>query len=74
MKVNQLKAGAALSYISMGLGYVISIIYTPIMLRLLGQSEYGLYNLVASVASYLKKLSLYIQILFMEFFTLYEVS
>ena len=27
MKINQLKAGAALSYISMGLGYIISIIY-----------------------------------------------
>jgi len=53
MRGNQLKAGAALSYISMGLGYLVSIIYTPIMLRLLGQSEYGLYNLVASVVAYL---------------------
>lgn len=53
MKINQLKAGAALSYISMGLGYIISLIYTPVMIRLLGQSEYGLYNLVASVVSYL---------------------
>ena len=53
MKLNQLKAGAVLSYITMGLGYIISIIYTPIMLRILGQSEYGLYNLVASVVAYL---------------------
>lgn len=53
MKVNQLKAGVALSYTSMGLGFAISIIYTPIMLRLLGQSEYGLYNLVSSVVAYL---------------------
>lgn len=53
MKVNQLKFGAILSYISMGVGYLISIFYTPIMLRLLGQSEYGLYNLVASVVAYL---------------------
>lgn len=51
--LNQLKVGAALSYISMGLGYLVSIIYTPIMLRLLGQSEYGLYNLVSSVVAYL---------------------
>jgi O-antigen/teichoic acid export membrane protein len=57
VKLNQLKAGAALSYILMGLGYVISIAYTPIMLRLLGQSEYGLYNLVSSVVSYLGLLS-----------------
>ncbi len=52
-KVNQRKAGAIISYISLVLGYFISIIYTPIMLRLLGQSEYGLYNLVASVVAYL---------------------
>ena len=31
MKLNQLKAGAILSYVSMGLGYIISIVYTPIM-------------------------------------------
>lgn len=53
MKVNQLKAGVILSYLQMGLGMVISLIYTPLMLRLLGQSEYGLYNISASVISYL---------------------
>lgn len=30
-----------------------SLLYTPVMLRLLGQSEYGLYQLVNSVVSYL---------------------
>ncbi len=50
---NQLKFGAALSYISLGIGNVISILYTPIMLRLLGQSEYGLYNLSNSIIGYL---------------------
>ncbi|NFO13457.1 hypothetical protein FDB34_04370 [Clostridium botulinum] len=52
-KVNQLKAGAILSYISLGLTNIIAIIYTPIMLRLLGQSEYGLYNLSNSIIGYL---------------------
>ncbi|MTP79568.1 oligosaccharide flippase family protein [Turicibacter sanguinis] len=50
---NQLKLGAILSYLSLGLGNVISILYTPIMLRLLGQSEYGLYNLSNSIIGYL---------------------
>ncbi|MEQ2525828.1 polysaccharide biosynthesis protein [Robertmurraya yapensis] len=49
---NQLKAGAVLSYVSLFLNSVISIIYTPIMLNLLGQSEYGLYSLAASTAGY----------------------
>ena len=71
MKINQLKTGAVLSYISMGLGYLVSIIYTPIMLRLLGQSEYGLYNLVASVVAYLGVLnfgfgSAYMQVIILD--------
>ena len=53
MKVNQLKAGVVLSYLSKGLSSVIELLYTPVMLRLLGQSEYGLYTLVSSVVSYL---------------------
>ena len=46
MKINQLKAGVVLSYLSMGIGGLISILYTPVMVRLLGQSEYGVYTLV----------------------------
>ena len=74
VKTNQLKVGAALSYISMGLGYIISIIYTPIMLRLLGQSEYGLYNLVASVVSYLGLLSFGFGSAYMRYYSRYKVK
>jgi len=74
VKVNQLKAGVALSYISMGLGYIISIIYTPIMLRLLGQSEYGLYNLVASVVSYLGLLSFGFGSAYMRYYSRFKVQ
>ena len=74
MKTNQLKAGAALSYISMGIGYIISIIYTPIMLRLLGQSEYGLYNLVASVVAYLGVLNFGFGSAYMRYYLRYKVK
>jgi len=73
-KINQLKAGAALSYISMGIGFIITIIYTPIMLRLLGQSEYGLYNLVSSVISYLGLLSFGFGSAYMRYYTRYKVN
>ena len=53
MKTNQLKIGVVLSYVSMIAQNIIAIVYTPVMLRLLGQSEYGLYQLVYSVVSYL---------------------
>lgn len=49
MKKNQLKAGAILSYISIFLSTIVSLLYTPFMLRMMGQSEYGLYSLTASI-------------------------
>lgn len=73
-KINQLKIGVILSYSSMILGYIISIIYTPIMLRLLGQSEYGLYNLVSSVVSYLGLLSFGFGSAYMRYYSRYKVN
>ena len=58
MSVNQKKAGVALSYASEVIKILTSLLYTPVMLRLLGESEYGLYQLVFSVVSYLNLLSL----------------
>ena len=55
---NQLKLGAVLSYVSTGLNMAVQLLYTPLMIRLLGQSEYGLYTLVGSVVSYLSLFSL----------------
>lgn len=53
MKINQLKAGSALSYAKVFLSSAISVVYTPVMLSLLGQSEYGTLNLATSMVSYL---------------------
>lgn len=72
--MNQLKAGVMLSYISMGASTIISIIYTPIMLRLLGQNEYGLYQLVFSVVSYLGLLSFGFGSAYMRFYARYKVQ
>lgn len=55
---SQLKIGIILSYVNMLLGNLIPIFYTPVMLRILGQDEYGLYKLAASVTSYLSLISL----------------
>lgn len=56
--MNQRKVGVIISYVGMFVNILTGLIYTPIMLRLLGQSEYGLYQLVYSVVSYLSLLSL----------------
>ena len=55
---DQLKAGVVLSYLSTGITILIQLVYMPVMIRLLGQSEYGLYSLVSSVVSYLSLFSL----------------
>ena len=52
------KIGVLLSYVDMGMNMVIQLVYTPVMIRLLGQSEYGLYTLAGSVVSYLSLFSL----------------
>ena len=56
--MNQLKAGAILNYVVILLNTLVGLLYTPYMLRMMGQSEYGLYALVASVISYLTVLDL----------------
>ena len=56
-RVNQVRVGAVLSYINMALGSLVPMFYTPIMLQLLGQSEYGLYKLSSSATSYLSLVS-----------------
>lgn len=68
MQVSQRKAGVILSYLSQLVHILTGLIYTPIMLRLLGQSEYGLYQLVYSVVSYLSLLSLGFSASYMRFY------
>jgi len=50
---NQLRTGAILSYVVLFLNTIVGLVYTPFMLRKLGQSEFGLYSLVASIIAYL---------------------
>lgn len=74
MKVNQLKAGVVLSYISEAITILSGLLYTPVMLRLLGQSEYGLYQLASSVISYLGLLSLGFGASYVRYYSRYKVQ
>lgn len=53
----QLSLGVILNYVNLIIGTIIPLVYTPIMLRMLGQSEYGLFSLANSVTGYLSLLS-----------------
>ena len=56
--ISQIKIGILLNYVNLIVGNLIPIFYTPVMLSLLGQSEYGLYKLSSSITSYLSLISL----------------
>ena len=74
MKINHLKLGSILSYVQMGLSIIIGITYTPVMLRLLGQSEYGLYSTVSSTISMLSVLSLGFNSSYIRYFSKYKAE
>lgn len=66
------KLGIILQYLQMGLNILISLLYTPIMLRILGQAQYGIYNLSNSIISYLSLLSLGFGASYIRFYSRYK--
>ena len=71
---NQIKMGVVLSYCIMIVQNLITIFLTPIILRILGKSEYGLYQLVFSTVSYLSLLSFGFGSAYMRFYSKSRVS
>lgn len=71
-KCDQIKLGAGISYVQMFLQIIIGVFYTPIMIRLLGQSEYGLYNTVSSTISMLSILSLGFNSSYIKYYAKYK--
>ena len=72
--MDQKKAGVLLSYGQTVLSTLISLVYTPVMLRLLGQSEYGLYTLVNGFISNLSLMSFGLGSAYVRYYARYESS
>lgn len=72
--LNQLRLGIVLSYAAIAVNMIIQLCYSPVMIQLLGQSEYGLYSLVSSVVNYLSLFSLGFGGAYLRFFSRYEVK
>ena len=49
----QISGGVVLSVIAQTVSIAVGLVFTPVMIRILGQNEYGLYQLVQSVVNYL---------------------
>lgn len=69
--INYQGAAGSLSIVIQSLS---AIIYTPVMLRLLGQNEYGLYQLGSSAVSYLSLLSFGFNSSYVKFYFEYKVK
>ena len=72
--VSQRKVGVILSYGSEAVQILSGLIYTPIMLRILGQSEYGLYQLVHSIVAYMSLFSLGFGSSYIRFYSRYKAK
>lgn len=53
INLSEKKGGVILSYVQMVSNVLVKFIYTPFLLRALGQNEYGLFSLVMSIVGYL---------------------
>ena len=69
---NNIRWGVALTYITLFANIFISILYTPIMLRILGPSEHGVYSTVSSTLSWLSLLNLGIGASYIRFYARYK--
>jgi len=67
--LRELKIGVVLSYLQMVANIVIALVYTPVMLTMLGKSEYGIYSIAASVISYVQLLEFGLAQSYVKFFT-----
>lgn len=68
--MKQVKIGIVLQYLQMIGSALISLIVTPMILNMLGASEYGLYNLSSSIISYLSLLTLGLGSSYMRFYSI----
>ena len=71
-RVNQIKWGIVLTYATLFINILISVLYTPVMLRLLGAQEHGLYSTVTSAISWVNLLSLGLNSSYIRFYARYQ--
>lgn len=71
---NQLKSGVLISYATMLISNIIPMVYTPIMLRILGQAEYGIYGISNSISNYLYLLNMGLGATIIRYLAKYRAS
>ena len=70
MKNKQISSGVLFSFLSQFISIGVGLAYTPIMIRILGQNEYGLYQLVQSTVNYLTLMNFGFNGAYIRYYTL----
>lgn len=74
MKINQVKFGAVASYLSYGLNVVLTLLCTPLMIRLFGDREYGVYQLMLPLVSSLSVLTFGLGSAYTRYYSIYKAQ
>ena len=56
--MSQKKAGILITYITMAVNIVVGLVYSPFMLKMIGDSQYGVYSISSSLISFIALLDL----------------
>lgn len=74
MKVNQVKFGAVMSYVSYALSVVLNLVMTPLMMKSFGENEYGVYSLVLPIVSMLTVLTFGLGSVYTRYYSIYKTQ
>ena len=66
------RLGVFLQYTQMAINIIINLLFTPIMIKIIGKNEYGIYSTVASIISYLSIFSLGFNATYIKFYSKYK--
>lgn len=70
---NQRRVGIILSYIYTIINTLVTLLYVPLLLKLLGQSEYGLYQLIGSIIAFFAVMDFGLSATITRFYSEYKV-
>ncbi len=74
MKINQVKFGAVMTYVSYALSVCLGLISTPMLENHLGKNEYGVYQLVLPLVSMLTVLTFGLGSVYTRYYSIYKTE
>jgi len=74
VKINQIRFGAYMTYVSYALNVILTLVSTPLMIEKMGQNEYGVYQLMIPVVSLLQILTFGLGSAYTRYYSIYKTQ